>query len=196
MSAAVVSRRSGKFKETQEVDLAYSVQGLGRFRCNIFQQRGFAVGLVLRVIPMQSGRRRAGAAAGHQTIAESDRGLVLVTGTTGGGKSTTLAAIDHINKVRSARDDRGSDRVPAPRQQVDGQPARVTVDTRSFAQARRARRAGPRRHPGRRMRDFETIETACRGRDEPPRASTLHTLDARPRHQPHHRRVPAAPAET
>ena len=53
MSAAVMSTsQRQRFKETQEVDLAYSVPGLGRFRCNIFQQRG-TIGLVLRVIPMQ-----------------------------------------------------------------------------------------------------------------------------------------------
>ena len=70
MSAAIMSTaQRQKFKEAQEVDLAYSVSGLGRFRCNVFQQRG-TVGLVLRVIPMQiRTHRRARAAAG----AEEDR---------------------------------------------------------------------------------------------------------------------------
>ena len=70
MSAAVMSTaQRQKFKDAQEVDLAYSVPGLGRFRCNVFQQRG-TVGMVLRVIPMQHpDHRRARAAAG----AEDDR---------------------------------------------------------------------------------------------------------------------------
>src|SRR5689334_10963195 len=94
MSAAIMStQQRQKFKDTQEVDLAYSVAGLGRFRCNIFQQRG-TVGLVLRVIPMQI--RTVDELMLPQTlktIAQEERGLVLVTGTTGSGKSTTLAAM-------------------------------------------------------------------------------------------------------
>src|SRR5437870_2756999 len=104
MSAAVMSTaQRQKFKEAQEVDLAYSVPGLGRFRCNIFQQRG-TVGLVLRIIPMRIRTiDELGLPPVMKTIAEEERGLVLVTGTTGSGKSTTLAAlIDFINKTRSA----------------------------------------------------------------------------------------------
>src|ERR1051325_9700885 len=104
MSAAVMSTsQREKFKEAQEVDLAYSVAGLGRFRCNIFQQRG-TVGLVLRVIPMQIRTiDELGLPQVMKKIGEEERGLVLVTGTTGSGKSTTLAAmIDFINKSRAA----------------------------------------------------------------------------------------------
>jgi hypothetical protein len=104
MSAAVMSNsQRQKFKESQEVDLAYSVPGLGRFRCNIFQQRG-TVGLVLRVIPMQIRTiDELGLPTVLKSIAGEERGLVLVTGTTGSGKSTTLAAmIDEINRSRSA----------------------------------------------------------------------------------------------
>src|SRR3954465_3837402 len=94
MAAAVMSTtQRQKFKESQEVDLAYSVPGLGRFRCNIFQQRG-TVGLVLRVIPMQIRTiDELGLPPILKTIAGEERGLVLVTGTTGRGKSTTLAAL-------------------------------------------------------------------------------------------------------
>ena len=129
MAAAVMSTaQRQKFKEAQEVDLAYSVPGLGRFRCNVFQQRG-TIGLVLRVIPMQHHRRSTSWACRRcsRRIAEEERGLVLVTGTTGSGKSTTLAAmVDHINThaVRPRHDRRGPDRVPAPRQPLDRQPAR------------------------------------------------------------------------
>jgi Tfp pilus assembly protein, pilus retraction ATPase PilT len=104
MGAAVMSTtQRQKFKESQEVDLAYSVPGLGRFRCNIFQQRG-TVGLVLRVIPMQIRTiDELGLPQIMKKIAEEERGLVLVTGTTGSGKSTTLAAmIDFINKSRAS----------------------------------------------------------------------------------------------
>src|ERR1051326_7681567 len=83
MSAAIMStNQRQKFKETQEVDLAYSVAGLGRFRCNIFQQRG-TVGLVLRVIPMQIRTiDELGLPQVMKKIGEEERGLVLVTGTT------------------------------------------------------------------------------------------------------------------
>src|SRR5215208_5188958 len=97
MSAAVMSTsQRQKFKETQEVDLAYSVPGLGRFRCNIFQQRG-TVGLVLRVIPARILTiRELMLPPVLERICDEARGLVLCTGTTGSGKSTTLAAmIDH-----------------------------------------------------------------------------------------------------
>jgi twitching motility protein PilT len=92
-----------KFKDAQEVDLAYSVTGLGRFRCNVFQQRG-TIGMVLRVIPMTVREiGELGLPAVLKKIATEERGLVLVTGTTGSGKSTTLAAmIDYINRTRSS----------------------------------------------------------------------------------------------
>ena len=93
------NRQKQRFKEVNEADIAYGVSGLGRFRANVFQQRG-TVGMVLRVIPDKvrsitelglPARRRAASA-------EEQRGLILVTGTTGSGKSTTLAAIiDYIN---------------------------------------------------------------------------------------------------
>src|SRR3982750_3201691 len=92
MSAAVMSTaQRQKFKESQEVDLAYSVPGLGRFRCNIFQQRG-TVGLVLRVIPMRIRTvDELGLPPVLKRLASEERGLVLVTGPPGSGKSTTLA---------------------------------------------------------------------------------------------------------
>jgi twitching motility protein PilT len=87
-----------RFKQFNELDLAYGVPGLGRFRVNVFQQRG-TVGIVLRVIPFKvRGLDDLGLPGILKTIAGEERGLVLVTGTTGSGKSTTLAAmIDHIN---------------------------------------------------------------------------------------------------
>jgi len=104
ISAGIMaSRPMSALQDTQDVDLAYSIPGLGRFRCNVFQQRG-TVGIVFRIIPIKIRTiEELGLPAALHTIASEERGLVLVTGSTGSGKSTTLAAmIDHINKTRSA----------------------------------------------------------------------------------------------
>src|ERR687884_1270835 len=95
------NRQKQRFKEANEADIAYGVSGLGRFRANIFQQRG-TVGMVLRVIPDRVRTvTELGLPPVVERIAEEQRGLILVTGTTGSGKSTTLAAmIDHINSSR------------------------------------------------------------------------------------------------
>src|SRR6476469_3501912 len=184
MSAAVMSTsQRQKFKETQEVDLAYSVPGLGRFRCNIFQQRG-TVGIVLRVIPMQIRTvDELGLPVVLKRIAEEERGLVLVTGTTGSGKSTTLAAmIDHINKTRSAHVMTVEDPIEfLHRDSMSMVNQReVAVDTRSFAQAlRSALRQDPDVILVGEMRDFETIETGLLAAETGHLVfSTLHTLDA------------------
>src|SRR5215471_10286212 len=98
----MTNRQKQKFKETAELDMAYGVAGLGRFRVNVFQQRG-NVGMVLRVIPTKIRTAEELNLPGViNKICEEQRGLVLVTGTTGSGKSTTLAAmIDRINATRS-----------------------------------------------------------------------------------------------
>src|SRR4051794_1073234 len=184
MGAAVMSTtQRQKFKESQEVDLAYSVPGLGRFRCNIFQQRG-TVGLVLRVIPMQIRTiDELGLPPVLKAIAAEERGLVLVTGTTGSGKSTTLAAmIDYINKTRSAHVMTVED--PIEFLHKDARPMvnqrEVAVDPRSFAQAlRSALRQDPDVILVGEMRDFETIETGLLAAETGHLVfSTLHTLDA------------------
>ena len=83
------ARQKQRFKEDLEIDIAYSVPGLGRFRCNVFQQRG-SVGLVLRVIPATIlGIRELMLPSVLEKICCERRGLVLCTGTTGSGKSTT-----------------------------------------------------------------------------------------------------------
>src|SRR5215472_14595773 len=91
------ARQKQKFKETTEIDMAYGVAGLGRFRVNIFQQRG-NVGLVLRVIPTKiRALDELFLPKVVEQICDMPRGLILVTGVTGSGKSTTLAAmVDRI----------------------------------------------------------------------------------------------------
>ena len=184
MSAAVMSTvQRQKFKDAQEGDLAYSVPGLGRFRCNIFQQRG-TVGLVLRVIPMEI--KTVDDLSLPQVlkkIAEEERGLVLVTGTTGSGKSTTLAAmIDHINKTRAAHVMTVEDPIEFLHRDMKSMinQREVAVDTRSFAQAlRSALRQDPDVILVGEMRDFETIETGLLAAETGHLVfSTLHTLDA------------------
>jgi twitching motility protein PilT len=184
MSAAVMSTsQRQRFKEAQEVDLAYSVPGLGRFRCNIFQQRG-TVGLVLRVIPMHiRSIDDLGLPGVLKRIAEEERGLVLVTGTTGSGKSTTLAAmVDYINRNRCTHVMTVEDPIEflhRDQKSIVNQ-REVSVDTRSFAQAlRSALRQDPDVILVGEMRDFETIETGLLAAETGHLVfSTLHTLDA------------------
>jgi twitching motility protein PilT len=184
MAAAIMApEHIEKYRKSQEVDLAYSVAGLGRFRVNVFQQRG-TVGLVLRVIPF--GIRSIddlGLPPVLKLIAQEERGLILVTGTTGSGKSTTLAAmIDHVNATRSAHIMTIEDPIEylhRDYQSIVNQ-REVSVDTGSFAQAlRSALRQDPDVILVGEMRDFETVETALNAAETGHLVfSTLHTLDA------------------
>ncbi len=92
-----------KFEETWELDLAFGLRGVGRFRCNVFNQKG-AVGAVYRLIPEKiRPLDELGLPPVLAELADRPRGLVLVTGPTGSGKSTTLAAmIDRINQQKPA----------------------------------------------------------------------------------------------
>ncbi len=172
-----------KFRRTQEVDLAYSVSGLGRFRCNVFQQRG-TVALVLRVIPTRVKTiDELGLPPVLKKIAHEERGLVLVTGTTGSGKSTTLAAmIDYVNSTRSAHIMTVEDPIEylhRDHHSIVSQ-REVNVDTQSFSHAlRSALRQDPDVILVGEMRDHETVETALLAAETGHLVfSTLHTLDA------------------
>src|SRR6266545_3590962 len=153
-----------KFLRVQEIDIAYSVPGLGRFRCNVFQQRG-TVGLVLRVIPVKILTvRELGLPMVLEKICNEQRGLILCTGTTGSGKSTTLAAmIDYINAQRTEHVITIEDPIEflhRDKKSIVNQ-REVEVDTRSFAAAlRSALRQDPDVILVGEMRDYETIETA------------------------------------
>lgn len=177
------NRQKQKFKDNLEIDIAYSVPGLGRFRCNIFQQRG-TVGLVLRVIPVKILTvRELNLPAVLEKISMEQRGLVLCTGTTGSGKSTTLAAmIDYCNAHRKAHIITIEDPIEflhRDKKSLINQ-REVEVDTKSFSGAlRSALREDPDVILVGEMRDYETIETAITAAETGHLVfSTLHTLDA------------------
>ncbi len=177
------ARQKQRFKEDLDLDIAYSVPGLGRFRCNVFQQRG-AVGLVMRVIPARiMSARELMLPPVLERICEERRGLVLCTGTTGSGKSTTLAAlIDYINNTRGEHIMTIEDPIEflhRDKKSIVNQ-REVDVDTHGFSPALRAAlRQDPDVLLVGEMRDFETIETALLAAETGHLVfSTLHTLDA------------------
>jgi twitching motility protein PilT len=172
-----------KFKDESEIDLAYGVPGLGRFRVNVFMQRG-TVGIVFRVIPFKIMTiEQLNLPKVLEKIAAEERGLVLVTGTTGSGKSTTLAAIiDTVNTNRTAHILTVEDPIEfliRDKRSVVNQ-REVGVDTKSFARAlRSALREDPDVILVGEMRDLETIEIAMTAAETGHLVmSTLHTLDA------------------
>jgi len=172
-----------KFKAQNELDLAYGVPGLGRFRVNVFQQRG-TIGAVLRVIPFKiSTIEQLLLPKVLEKIAAEQRGLILVTGTTGSGKSTTLAAmVDHINSNETCHIMTIEDPIEfliRDKRSIVNQ-REVGVDTLSFGQAlKSALRQDPDVILVGEMRDLETIETALTAAETGHLVlSTLHTLDA------------------
>jgi len=177
------NRQKQRFKEVSEVDIAYGLAGVGRFRANIFQQRG-TVGIVLRVIPDSTRTTSSlGLPPVIDKIADEQRGLILVTGATGSGKSTTLAAmIDRINATRSGHIVTIEDPIEFLHRDKRSfvTQREVDVDTRSFAEALRgALRQDPDVILVGEMRDLETIETALTAAETGHLVlSTLHTLDA------------------
>jgi twitching motility protein PilT len=184
MAFSIMSaRQKEKFKNNFEIDIAYNVPNLGRFRCNIFQQRG-TVGLVLRVIPAKIlSIRDLLLPPVLEKICQEQRGLVLCTGTTGSGKSTTLAAmIDQINSTRNEHVMTIEDPIEflhRDKRSIVNQ-REVDVDTKGFSLAlRSALRQDPDVILVGEMRDYETIETALTAAETGHLVfSTLHTLDA------------------
>ncbi|MFB3118068.1 MAG: type IV pilus twitching motility protein PilT, partial [Myxococcota bacterium] len=175
--------QKARFDETREIDLAYGIAGLGRFRVNVFQQRG-TVGIVFRVIPFGvKSIESLCLPKVIESIAMEQRGLVLVTGTTGSGKSTTLAGmIDYINSNRTCHIMTIEDPIEfliRDRRSIINQ-REIGVDTQSFANALRAAlRQDPDVILVGEMRDFETVETAITAAETGHLVmSTVHTLDA------------------
>jgi twitching motility protein PilT len=172
-----------RFKEFNELDLAYGVPGLGRFRVNVFQQRG-SIGIVFRVIPFKVNTiQELLLPPVLEKIALEERGLILVTGTTGSGKSTTLAAmVDHLNTHKTAHVMTIEDPIEfliRDKRSVVNQ-REIGVDTLSFPQAlKSALRQDPDVILVGEMRDLETVETALLAAETGHLVmSTLHTLDA------------------
>src|SRR5436309_4508294 len=177
------NRQKQKFKEAAELDMAYGVAGLGRFRVNVFQQRG-NVGVVLRVIPTKiRALDELYLPKVVEQICDMPRGLVLVTGITGSGKSTTLAAmVDRINSTRAEHIITIEDPIEFLHRDKKGfvNQREVEVDTSSFGAALRASlRQDPDTILVGEMRDLETIGTALHAAETGHMVfSTLHTLDA------------------
>ena len=172
-----------EFREEGEVDFAYSIPGLARFRCNAFRQRG-SVSVVVRAIPVSiKSITELSLPPVIRELAEEERGIVLLTGTTGSGKSTTLAAmIDHINSTRRRHIVTVEDPLEflhEDKKSIINQ-REVGMDTGSFKRAlRRVLRQDPDVILVGEMRDEETVHTALSAAETGHLVfSTVHTVDA------------------
>ena len=172
-----------EFGTEYEVDFSYALEGLGRFRVNAFRQKGF-ISLVLRAIPVDiKSVEELNLPSVITRLAEEERGIVLLTGTTGSGKSTTLAAmIDHINRTMHKHVVTIEDPIEflhPDRNSIVNQ-REVGMDTGSFKRAlRRVLRQDPDVILVGEMRDEETVQTALSAAETGHLVlSTLHTVDA------------------
>jgi twitching motility protein PilT len=176
-------RSMTEFEECGEADFSYSIKGLSRFRVNAFKQRG-SISIVCRAIPFDiRSVEDLGLPPVVTKLAEEQRGIVLVTGTTGSGKSTTLAAmIDHINRNRTDHIVTLEDPIEYlhPDKNSIVNQREVGSDTESFARAmRRVLRQDPDVILIGEMRDEETVRTALSAAETGHLVlSTVHTLDA------------------
>jgi twitching motility protein PilT len=172
-----------EFQSAGEADFSYAVPGLSRFRVNAFRQRD-TVAIACRAIPFQVRTvEDLGLPEVIRTLASEQRGIVLLTGTTGSGKSTTLAAmVDHINSTRARNIITLEDPIEylhRDKRSIISQ-REVGMDTESFARAmRRVLRQDPDVILIGEMRDEETVRTALSAAETGHLVlSTLHTLDA------------------
>jgi twitching motility protein PilT len=175
--------RRAAFEASGDLDIAYQDEDLPRFRVNAYRQRG-ATSFAFRVIPKNVPTlEQLGIPAVVQTLAEEHRGLILVTGATGSGKTTTLAAmIDHMNKTRSQHIITIEDPIEIlhPDQGCIVNQREIGLDTTDFGQAlRRALRQDPDVILIGELRDAETAQTALQAAESGHLVlSTLHTIDA------------------
>jgi twitching motility protein PilT len=180
--ATIAPGRVSEFEEAGELDLAYSVDDLPRFRVNVYRQRGsmaFSCRAIPRDVPTLE---QLALPAGVRRLAEEHRGLVLVTGATGSGKSTTLAAfVNHLNESRRSHIVTIEDPIEFmhdDKQSIISQ-REVGIDTESFGQAlRRALRQDPDTILIGELRDAETAQTALQAAESGHLVvSTMHTVD-------------------
>ena len=175
--------RRESFYETGELDIAYTSEDLPRFRVNAFRQRGsisFAFRVIPKHVPSFEDLRMP---AGVRAMADEHRGLVLVTGATGSGKTTTLAAIiDHINKTRRQHIVTIEDPIEILHEDQNCivNQREVGIDTESYLAAlRRALRQDPDVILIGELRDAESAETALKAAESGHMVfSTMHTIDA------------------
>ena len=176
-------RQVKEFTDNKECDFAIGVPGIGRFRCNVYQQRG-SLCYAMRSIPYQAKTlRELNLPPVLEEIALRPRGLVLVTGITGSGKSTALAAmIQHLNEHRKANVITIEDPIEFLHRDINCNinQREVGTDTATFAQAlRRVLRQDPDVILIGEIRDLETLDTALKAADTGHLVfSTLHTTDA------------------
>src|SRR6478672_3163804 len=180
---SLVPNRYERFNASGDLDIAYTAEGLPRFRVNAFRQRG-TISFALRVIPKTVPQfEELGLPPGVRRLAEEHRGLVLVTGATGSGKTTTLAAmIDHINRTRQSHIVTIEDPIEIlhPDHKSIVNQREIGLDTEDFGQAlRRALRQDPDTILIGELRDAETAQTALQAAESGHLVfSTLHTVDA------------------
>ena len=170
------SERLAEFERDGEIDFSHTVRGLARFRVNAFRQRG-SISIACRVVPFDDPleRRARPARRWSTSLADEERGLILVTGTTGSGKSTTLAAmVDHINRtyaknivtIEDPIEYLHKDKTSVVHQREIGFDTTVLLPGAAAGAA-----PGPGRDPDRGdARRGDGRHRAQRGRDRPPRA--------------------------
>ncbi len=175
--------RLEEFRSTGEADFSLSVNGLGRFRCNAFRQRGTSSLVLRHVLPSALSVTDLGLPPVVTRLAEEQRGLVLVTGPTGSGKTTTMAAmIDHINTERAANIVTIEDPIEVLHRDKTSivSQREIGTDTKDWSQAmRRVLRQDPDVILIGEMRDPETIQAALSaGETGHLVLSSLHTTNA------------------
>jgi twitching motility protein PilT len=179
----MTNKQKQRFRDEAEIDLGYGLKGFGRFRVNVFQQRG-SVSIAIRAIPVSAlNFEDLYLPRVLEKISKEPRGLVLVTGTTGSGKSTSIAAMlnyvnehmtRHIITIEDPIEFLHNDRLSLFSQRE------ISVDASGFGAAlRSALRQDPDVILVGEMRDLETIETALLAAETGHLVfSTLHTVDA------------------